>query len=183
MNDRTLIRRSKRLSRILRHDPAAAGLTLSEGGWVDVDALLKGMDSIGQGMTRDELEEVVATNDKKRFAFSDCGTEIRAAQGHSIDIDLKLEPSVPPAKLLHGTASRNVEIIQREGLKPMRRQHVHLSSDVETARKVGSRHGKPVVFELDASGAHASGGKFFISDNGVWLSDAVAPRWLRLIET
>ncbi len=130
-------------------------------------------------ISRDQLEEVVAGNDKQRFAFDPTGTLIRANQGHSTAVDLQLEPAVPPPLLYHGTGAQHVETIRRDGLKRMARHHVHLSIDVPTATKVGARHGKPVVFEVDAAAMHAAGYTFSVSANGVWLTDAVPPEYLR----
>ena len=137
--------RSKLLSLILRHKPERAGLRLGEGGWVEIDDLLAGLFAMNKRMTRDQLLEVVETNDKKRFTISEDGKRIRAAQGHTVNVDLKLKPVTPPDVLYHGTATRFLGSIQKEGLKPMNRDHVHLSADLETAIKVGMRHGKIVM--------------------------------------
>jgi putative RNA 2'-phosphotransferase len=130
-------------------------------------------------LTRAQLEEVVAKNNKQRFAFDDASTRIRANQGHSVEVDLELQPQAPPDVLYHGTAQHNIEGILRDGLTKMRRHHVHLSSDVETAQRVGARHGKPVVLQVDARAVHDAGCVFFQSVNGVWLTDSVAPQYLR----
>jgi putative RNA 2'-phosphotransferase len=172
---------SKYLSKHLRHEPERLGLTLAPGGWVEVADLLAACAQQGFAVTRDELDEVVTTNDKQRFAFDSTGARIRANQGHSTDVDLQLEPATPPAVLYHGTGEKSVAIIQAEGLKKMARHHVHLSADVPTALKVGARHGKPVVFAIDAAGLSADGHTFYRSDNGVWLVDAVPARYLRPI--
>jgi putative RNA 2'-phosphotransferase len=176
---RQLVRTSKFLSLHLRHRPDALGLELQPGGWVDVQALLAAAALAGMPIARAELEEVVAQNDKQRFSFDVSGTRIRANQGHSVPVDLQLEPVVPPAVLYHGTGAQTAAIIEREGLRRMRREHVHLSVDVETARRVGARHGRPLIFEVDAAGMQASGFTFYRSDNGVWLVDAVPPTFLR----
>lgn len=180
MDDRRRIKVSKYLSKHLRHQPERLGVTLRPGGWVGVDELLGACDAAGFALTRGELDVVVATNDKQRFAFDETGTLIRANQGHSVEIDLGLEPVEPPAQLYHGTGSSTVDAILREGLRPMRRRHVHLSGDVETARRVGSRHGKPVVLTIDAAALHAAGHLFYRSANGVWLTEAVATEHLRI---
>jgi len=130
-------------------------------------------------VTYAELNEVVARNDKKRFSFDATGTLIRANQGHSVEIDLQLEPAVPPDVLYHGTGHGAVESIMQCGLCKMSRHHVHLSEDIETARKVGTRHGRPVVFAVDAAAMYEAGYKFYRSDNGVWLVDRVPPEYLR----
>jgi putative RNA 2'-phosphotransferase len=154
-----LVRLSKFLSKHLRHQPQKIGLIPEPGGWVGVEELLAACALAGLPMTREMLNEVVERNDKQRFAFDESGQKIRAQQGHSIDVDLELEPSEPPAVLYHGTGSGNVEAIQRSGLLKMRRHHVHLSADTETAIRVGSRHGKPVVFIVDAAAMKAEGWK------------------------
>jgi putative RNA 2'-phosphotransferase len=123
---------------------------------------------------------VVEGNDKQRFAFDETGTKIRANQGHSIEVDLELEPQTPPAHLFHGTGAQNRERLEREGLNKMRRHHVHLSPDLETAIKVGSRHGKPLVFLVDTGRMSADGHIFYRSANGVWLTDAVPPSYLEV---
>lgn len=178
MNDQRKTKISKFLSLVLRHKPEEIGLTLDENGWVDVSALRTAMDRHGQTVSREELDEVVATNDKKRFAFSDDGTRIRASQGHSVEVDLALTPVVPPEFLFHGTATRFLEPIRGEGLKKMSRQHVHLSPDEATASKVGVRHGKLVILRIKAGQMHRAGASFYCSANGVWLVDAVPAEWI-----
>jgi len=170
---------SKFLSYVLRHKPEAIGIALETGGWIDVDALLQAMNAAGKPLVRDVLEEVVSTNDKQRFAFSDDGTKIRASQGHSVQIDLGLQPITPPDTLYHGTATRFLNSILSSGLQPQSRRHVHLSADEPTALRVGQRHGKPVILRVDAGAMHADGHTFFLSANGVWLTAAVPPAYLR----
>lgn len=183
MTPERLIKISKYLSRHLRHSPERIGLQLDSAGWVAVDDLMRACAKNQMHFTRDELNLVVAENSKQRFSFSDDGQRIRASQGHSIEVDLQLDSQTPPDVLYHGTARQNLEIITREGLRPMRRHHAHLSRDVETARTVGARHGKPVVLEVDAKRLHESGTEFFVSDNGVWLADEVPPDALRVLES
>ncbi len=168
-----LVKLSKFLSLVLRHQPEAIGLTLDENGWADVDALIELANKAGRRLTRPLLEQVVAENDKQRFALSADGRRIRANQGHSVAIDLALPPSVPPALLYHGTASRLVDSIRAEGLHAGTRQHVHLSLDTQTATKVGQRHGRPVVLIIRAGEMAAAGHEFFLSANGVWLTERV----------
>jgi putative RNA 2'-phosphotransferase len=132
-------------------------------------------------VTREQLNEVVAKNDKQRFAFDPTGTLIRANQGHSTAVDLQLVPTTPPPVLYHGTAQQNLDAVRHDGLRKMARHHVHLSKDVATARTVGARHGKPVVFEVDAAAMHEAGHPFYLSANGVWLVDHVPPQHLRLL--
>jgi putative RNA 2'-phosphotransferase len=131
-------------------------------------------------ITRAELEKVVADNSKQRFSFDPTGTLIRANQGHSVAVDLQLEPATPPDVLFHGTGHQTADIIRQTGLDKMRRHHVHLSADLETARAVGARHGRPVVFTVDAAAMTQAGHLFYRSDNGVWLTDAVPPEFLAL---
>lgn len=179
MDEARLVRTSKFLSKHLRHQPARLGLTLAPGGWVEVEALLAACGAQGLPITRAELDEVVARNNKQRFAYDETGTRIRANQGHSVEVDLQLEPAVPPAVLYHGTGHATAEVIRREGLRRMRRHHVHLSPDVATATAVGARHGRPVVFAVDAAAMHAAGCVFYRSANGVWLVERVSPAYLR----
>jgi putative RNA 2'-phosphotransferase len=178
VDPREVVRRSKRLSYVLRHAPGAVGLTLDAAGWADVDALLAAL-----GWTRAELEHVVATNDKRRFAFDDTGTRIRASQGHSVAVDLGYAAEQPPRVLFHGTTERNLPAIEAEGLRPGRRHAVHLSSDEATARRVGARHGRPVVLRVDAEGMARDGAVFTRSANGVWLVDAVPPSRLTALRS
>src|SRR3954454_20700435 len=161
MDDKTLVKISKYLSKHLRHEPERLGLTLAPGGWVPVDDLLAATTRRGFPITRPQLDEVVARNNKQRFSFDPTGTLIRANQGHSVDVDLQLDPTTPPAVLYHGTAQHLAETIAREGLKKMSRHHVHLSADIPTARNVGARHGRPIVFEVDAARMHREGALFY----------------------
>ena len=179
MDEARLVRISKYLSKHLRHRPDLLGLELEPGGWVAVDALLEACARKGPRIYRAELEEVVARNDKRRFSFDESGSRIRANQGHSVEIDLELEAVEPPAVLYHGTAERTVGAILREGLRRMRRHHVHLSGDVETARRVGQRHGRPEVLAVDAAAMRRDGFSFYRSANGVWLVESVPPGYLR----
>jgi putative RNA 2'-phosphotransferase len=182
MNDKQRVRISKYLSKHLRHDPERLGLTLEPGGWVDVGELLAACAADGFPITRDELDEIVETSDKRRFSFDETESRIRANQGHSVEVDLQLAPTTPPDQLFHGTAEHFVPGILGDGLKRMSRHHVHLSTTTETARKVGARHGKPVVLVVDAAAMHRDGILFYVSDNGVWLVDEVPARYLRLLE-
>lgn len=179
LDEKRLVAISKYLSKHLRHQPARLGLTLEPGGWVAVEHLLAAATRHRFPITRAELDEVVAHNSKQRFAFDATGTRIRANQGHSVAVDLHLEPATPPDVLYHGTGHRAVESILRSGLHKMSRHHVHLSADSDTARAVGARHGRPVVLLVDAAAMARAGYIFFCSDNGVWLVDAVPPEYLR----
>lgn len=169
---------SKFLSRVLRHEPDLIGLTLSAGGWVQVEDLLRGMKRAGHRITLESLHQIVRENDKQRFTLSEDGQRIRAAQGHSVSFELDLVPVDPPATLFHGTARANQDAIFLKGLIPGRRQHVHLSSDEETAVKVGARHGRPLVLRVNTAAMHADGMTFWRADNGVWLTAAVPPEYL-----
>ena len=163
MDDKRRVRTSKLISRVLQHAPESAGLTLEPGGWVFVADLLTGLAKSVTRLTREELEEVVASCEKQRFAFDETGTRIRANQGHSAEVDLQLEEAEPPAELFHGTGHATAIVIQRDGLSKMGRHHVHLSADAATATIVGRRHGRPVVFVVDAAKMRTDGHTFFRS--------------------
>ncbi|MDR6459753.1 putative RNA 2'-phosphotransferase [Chryseobacterium vietnamense] len=169
---------SKFLSLILRHQPESIGLKLDENGWADVEELREKSARKRIYVTPEELDEVVETNNKKRFAFNEDKTMIRASQGHSIDIDLALEAIQPPEFLYHGTAEANIRSILEKGIEKRTRQHVHLSADKETATKVGMRHGKPVILTIRTGTMHQDGLNFFQSANGVWLTDFVDAKYI-----
>jgi putative RNA 2'-phosphotransferase len=176
--EKRLIRVSKYLAKYLRHSPHELGLTLRPGGWVPLDDLLDAAREHGFPITYDELVECVETNDKRRFSFDASGDLIRANQGHSVEVDLRLEKRQPPEVLYHGTVERFLPAILSEGLNKGKRHHVHISKDTETARKVGARRGKPVVLKVDAGGMYRDGHRFFLAANGVWLTGAVPPGYL-----
>lgn len=180
MDEKRLVKMSKYLSRHLRHEPEALGLTLAPGGWVAVDALLAAVGRRGVALSRADLEEIVARNNKQRLSFDETGQRIRANQGHSVPVDLQLAPMAPPDVLYHGTGQASVGVILRDGLRKMRRHHVHLSADVATAIKVGTRRGVPVVFAVDAAAMVRDGYQFYRSDNGVWLTESVPSLYLRI---
>jgi putative RNA 2'-phosphotransferase len=169
---------SKFLSLVLRHRPDQIGIELDANGWVSVAELIEKSKRASQSLSSELIQEIVRTSDKQRFALSDDGKMIRANQRHSVAVDLALLPEEPPIFLFHGTATRFIESIKKEGLKPMGRQHVHLSVDSVTATRVGQRHGKPVILKIRAGDLWASGHTFFVSDNGVWLTDALSPQWI-----
>ena len=158
------------LSLVLRHQPEAAGITLDEHGWADVEALIQGISGTGRPMDMELLEDIVRTDAKGRYSFNEDRTLIRANQGHSIPVDVELTETAPPQVLYHGTASRFEQAILEQGLKPMSRLYVHLSGDAKTALTVGRRHGKPVVFEVDSVRMSRDGDHFYISHLGVWLT-------------
>lgn len=170
---------SKFLSYVLRHEPHAIGLVLDSEGWAEIDALIDGATHHGTALTHGLIEQVVATSDKKRFAISNDGLRIRAVQGHSTDsVAIKHTEKVPPEFLYHGTATRFLESIRKEGLKAGERHYVHLSADVQTAIAVGQRYGKPVVLKIEALRMHQQGFKFFQAENGVWLTPSVPSAFL-----
>ncbi len=169
---------SKLLSFVLRHKPETIGIVLDENGWINVHELLEKIKIKNESFTFERLQQVVAENDKQRFSFNADKTRIRANQGHSIDIDLGLPPKMPPAILYHGTASTNVESIKKSGIIKGKRQHVHLSIDTETATKVGTRHGKPIILIIDTKSMHEDGILFYCSDNGVWLTDFINIKYI-----
>ena len=182
MDDAKLVKISKYLSKHLRHQPERLGLELAPGGWVAVEDLLAACRQHGFPITRDELQEVVARNSKQRFSFDDTGARIRANQGHSVEVDLQLTPATPPDVLYHGTGHGTAAVIEEGGLLRMNRHHVHLSIDVPTARAVGTRHGRPVLFAVDAAAMGRDGHTFYVSDNGVWLVDKVPPHYLHRLD-
>ena len=169
---------SKFLSLVLRHEPEAASITLDPAGWAVIDELAAGAASKGKPISRADIERIAATSEKKRFTISDDGRRIRAAQGHSVSVELGLKPSVPPEFLWHGTAETSLASIRTTGLKPGKRRHVHLSPDPITARNVGMRHGRPVVLQVATLEAHDDGQAFWLAENGVWLTDSIAYRYI-----
>ena len=171
------VRLGRFLSRVLRHEPEAAGIQVDRHGWADVKKLLAGVRNTGRSIDMDTLERIVRENNKQRYSFNWNHTKIRANQGHSIPVDLELEEAEPPQRLYHGTASRFLSAIYREGIRKMGRQYVHLSGDFETAAAVGKRHGNPVVLTIDAAAMARDGVAFYRSENGVWLCDWVDPKY------
>ncbi len=177
-----LISTSKFLSLVLRHRPQTIGITLDAEGWVAVDQLLEACSKQGKAISREQLDEVVRTNDKRRFSFSSDGLRIRANQGHSIPVELGLVSVEPPEFLYHGTIERFLRSIRQAGLVRGKRHHVHLSVDAETARRVGARRGRPVVLAIEARRMFHDGCPFYRSANDVWLAESVPPRYLRIPE-
>jgi putative RNA 2'-phosphotransferase len=168
---------SRFLSLILRHKPEAIGITLDEHGWADVDELLEGMNR-KRAITMEMLEEIVRTDEKQRYSWNEDKTLIRANQGHSVPVDVELSVVRPPKKLWHGSAEKYAASIEAQGLLPGSRLYVHLSSDIETAVKVGRRHGKPIVYRVDTEQMDRDGFLFYLSVNGVWLTKNVPPQYL-----
>ena len=161
------------LAYVLRHNSAAAGIELDKNGWANVDELLVGVQRSGRSIDITKLEEIVATDDKCRFSFNEDKSKIRANQGHSIDVDLEFGEETPPDILYHGTAEKYIESIKQNDIQKRTRQFVHLSITEQAALNVGSRHGKPIVLKIDAKQMYSDGYKFFLSENGVWLTDNV----------
>ncbi|MBB1140100.1 RNA 2'-phosphotransferase [Myroides sp. WP-1] len=168
----------KFLSLILRHEPSKIGIQLDANGWADIEELIQKCGKHRVSFTRKELDEIVATNNKKRYSLNEDQTKIRANQGHSIAVDLEFTPQEPPVFLYHGTADRFLPSIYNEGIKKMSRQHVHLSQDKETATAVGSRHGRVVVLTILAGKMKEDGLLFYCSANGVWLTDYIDPKYI-----
>ncbi len=175
---------SKFISLVLCHNPGAAGIRLDKHGWADVKELIRGVNETGRALDMETLKEVVRTNDKKRFAFNEDCTKIRANQGHSIQVDVELVETDPPDVLYHGTATRFLGSIlnKREGLRPGSRLYVHLSGDYQMAVKVGQRHGVPAVLKVDAGQMAWDGYVFYLSENGVWLVKEVPAKYLETIK-
>ena len=169
-----LVTISKFLSLVLRHNPDKIGLKLDKNGWADVYDLITKSD-----ITYDTLEEVVFTNDKQRFSFNEDCTKIRANQGHSIEVDLELEPVEPLDRLYHGTVQKFIDSIRLNGIEKGKRQFVHLSKDVETAKKVAMRRGTPIILLVESRAMHNNGYKFYLSENKVWLTDNVPHEYIR----
>lgn len=179
ISDKQLTHISKFLSLVLRHKPDAIGIQLDQNGWTDVNELIEKANKYGIQFDREILNHIVATNSKKRFAFDELLYKIRASQGHSVEVELGYTNQRPPEILFHGTDEKSVQSILKTGLEKRNRQHVHLSNDIETAVKVGQRHGKPSVFKVLAEQMYNDNFQFFISINGVWLTDNVPTKYLK----
>ena len=169
---------SKFLSLVLRHKPQEIGLLMDANGWVNVDELIEKCNKNKTSLDFETLEEIVITSDKQRFAFNDDYTKIRANQGHTVNVDLEFEVTRPIEFLYHGTVEKYIESIKSNGLQKMQRLHVHLSKDLETAIKVGSRRGKPIILKIYALKMHENGHEFFLSKNGVWLGNEVPAMYI-----
>ncbi|SEE32399.1 putative RNA 2'-phosphotransferase [Tenacibaculum sp. MAR_2010_89] len=181
MNEKKIKRISKFLSLLLRHQPEKIGLQLDSNGWAVVEELLQKSRKHGVRFSIDELEGLVVNNDKKRFTFNDDKTKIRANQGHSLKtIDIELKPVQPPEFLYHGTVAKFMNVIHDKGLQKMSRQHVHLSAEIETAMKVGSRRGKPIILTVKSGEMQSEGYEFYLSENNVWLTDSVPSEFIVL---
>ena len=168
MND--IIRKGKRLAFLLRHDN---DYQFDEHGWREVSDLIA-----NHGYTMELLDEIVETNNKKRYEYSEDKSKIRARQGHSVNVDVELKEVIPPDILYHGTAETTLSAIMKEGVIKGSRLHVHLSQTEETALNVGKRHGKPVVIRINAGQMNQDGIKFYLSNNGAWLTEYVSPKYI-----
>lgn len=173
-----LVKTSKFISLILRHKPGVIGITLDEYGWASVEELLEGI-SKTQYIDMAMLEKIVATDSKQRYSFNEDKTLIRANQGHSIAVDVELPIKKPPVILYHGTGEKYVSAIDEQGLIAKKRLYVHLSKDEDTAKLVGARHGKPVIYEIYASQMYNDGFAFYQSVNGVWLTKSVPVKYMK----
>lgn len=182
LSEKETKRISKFLSYVLRHHPELIGISLDEKGWTAVDLLLEKTNAFGIQINFEILNDIVATNNKRRFTFNENFELIRASQGHSVNIDLGYLPQKPPAILYHGTALKNAESILKNGIHKQERQHVHLSATIQTAIQVGQRHGKPYVFTVLSEEMYNDQYKFFLSENNVWLTDFVPAKYLRRSE-
>jgi len=182
MNTEQTKKTSKFLSLVLRHQPETIGIELDESGWVEIDTLLSAMAEHGRPLTRQALQFVVDNNDKQRFSISEDGTQIRANQGHSVEVELGYEPCTPPEILLHGTPQQSVDPIRETGLQKMRRHHVHLHEDAGTATAVGNRRGKSVLLKVRALEMHQAGHVFYVTTNRVWLTDHVPSEFIEFPE-
>jgi putative RNA 2'-phosphotransferase len=176
--EQRLVAISKFLSYVMRHDPESQGLSMDEHGWVLIEDLLASPGSRKRGITRDVLDHVVAENEKRRYEVDEDGIMIRARQGHSVPVESDWKAVTPPDRLYHGTTSRVVSSIRAEGLLRGTRHHVHLSADAATAKNVGTRHGRPVVLVIRAREMHERGHAFFLSGNGIWLTESVPPEYI-----
>ncbi len=175
------LKKSRFLSYVLRHDPDKIGIRLDRGGWVLIEDLVSRSRAAGVSLSEELIREIVRTCDKQRYAISPDGKRIRANQGHSVRVDLGLTAMEPPTVLYHGTATRFLDSILADGLRPGSRIHVHLSADIPTAMKVGSRHGKGVVLAVDSKAMCDQGHEFFVSENGVWLTHHVPQQFLAIV--
>ena len=158
---------------ILRHKPNSIGISLDENGWANTQELLNGLNAAGKKVDIEQLINIVNTDNKRRFSFNSDKSKIRANQGHSIPVNLGLLELVPPTILYHGTSEKFIESIKQNGIQKRSRQYVHLSSNIETAVAVGKRHGNPIVLKINTEQMFLDGYKFYLSENGVWLTDNV----------
>lgn len=169
------------ISLILRHKPEVINIKLDEYGYADVDELIKGINESGRNICLEVLKDIVDTDKKGRYSFNDDFTKIRANQGHSVNVNVQMKELNPPQFLYHGTSDKNINNILNIGIKKMNRLHVHLSNDFETALQVGRRHGNPVILKVNTGKMSKDGYKFYLSENGVWLTDYVPNFYIEVI--
>lgn len=174
MKDST--RLSKRISFILRHSPESIGQEIDKAGWMNVQPLIKALN-----ITKEELDSVVKNCNKQRYEYNENQTKIRARQGHSVEVDLGYKECKPPMFLYHGTSTNSLDSIFISGIKKMNRHHVHLSFDEETAKNVGGRHGSPIILRINAEEMWNNGEKFYLSNNNVWLTEYVDPKYFSIL--
>jgi putative RNA 2'-phosphotransferase len=180
MDKKKQVKVGKLLTCALRHKPEVLGITIDKNGWTDIDIMIKAVNDRGTDFTREEFDFIVENNNKKRLAVSWDGKRVRANQGHSINVDVELQKEIPPFNLYHGTKRDTVPLIKKSGILKMRRNHVHLSEDLQTASIVaGRRKGKNVILEIEARRMHNDGHTFYLSENGVWLTDFVDPKYIK----
>lgn len=173
MKPQELTRCSRFISRALRHEPALLGISLDPEGWASVTDLLKGLKASGFPINRIMLHAIVKEDKKGRYSLSPDKRKIRANHGHSVEVNLGLEPRLPPTLLYHGTARANIQSIKKQGIRRQERLYVHLSPDEETAMNVGRRHGHAVVLPVRAALMNSQGFRYFRSDTGIWLTKEV----------
>ena len=167
----------------MRHKPESIGLELDPAGWADLDELIRKANEHGKPLRKEDIQPLLHAQDKKRFALSDDGTRIRAVHGHSVkQVQLGYTPQTPPDILYHGTATRFLAGIAEKGILSANRQYVHLSAGKETAQQVGERHGAAALLEVDAKGLHTQGHPFYLSENGIWLTENIPVGYFRRIE-
>lgn len=172
---------SRYMSLILRHKPEVIEITLDEHGWASVNDLICGIEKNNPGFNMDILEQIVRTDSKQRYSFNDDKSLIRANQGHSVNVDVELKEKEPPEYLYHGTGEKYVKSINQDGLIPKSRLYVHLSKDIKTAENVGKRHGKEVVYRINSGQMYRDGYKFYLSENGIWLTKEVPIKYLEMV--
>jgi len=180
MNKKKQVKVGKLITCALRHKPEVLGINVDKNGWTAIDKLIVAVNEHGTDFTREEFDFIVENNNKKRLAVSDDGTKTRANQGHSLKVDVELKKAVPPFSLYHGTKTDTVPLIMKDGLLKMNRNHVHLSEDLQTAMIVaGRRRGGNIILEIEARRMHNEGHTFYLSENGVWLTDNVEPKYIK----
>jgi putative RNA 2'-phosphotransferase len=179
--DQETLALSKFISLVLRHRPDIISLDMDEQGWCDVNQLIDNMNKDGKTISYEKLNEIVETDNKQRYSFNEDQTKIRANQGHSIQVDLKLKCVVPPQFLYHGTVEKFINSIMHSGLQKKERQFVHLSADFNTAEIVAKRRGEPIILKILSGRMFEEGYQFFKSENEVWLVDHVPIRYIERV--